>query len=189
MGMSKKWDLLSEQNGALAVLAAAFLTGGAAGCLLAALSGGAGAEELSSYLADYLTLAQQGELPRSHWPVLWDQVKYLLAALILGLTALGLAGFPILFWVRGFFFSWTARSVVGARSVYGGRARFPLRPAAASEGSGRRKGRTAAQRRLLVPGRAVCGPGSGGGTPGVLGSPGTAAGDCPSGPVNFCAGS
>ena len=79
MGMSKKWDLLSEQNGALAVLAAAFLTGGAAGCLLAALSGGAGAEELSSYLADYLTLAQQGELPRSHWPVLWDQVKYLLA--------------------------------------------------------------------------------------------------------------
>ena len=38
MGMSKKWDLLSEQNGALAVLAAAFLTGGAAGCLLAALS-------------------------------------------------------------------------------------------------------------------------------------------------------
>ena len=27
MGTSKKWDLLSEQNGALAVLAAAFLTG------------------------------------------------------------------------------------------------------------------------------------------------------------------
>lgn len=122
MGMSKKWDLLSEQNGALAVLAAAFLTGGAAGCLLAALSGGAGAEELSSYLADYLTLAQQGELKRSHWPVLWDQVKYLLAALILGLTALGLAGFPILFGVRGFFFSFPVACFC---RVFGGRGLFP----------------------------------------------------------------
>ncbi len=122
MGTSKKWDLLSEQNGALAVLAAAFLTGGAAGCLLAALSGGAGAEELSSYLADYLTLAQQGELPRSHWPVLWDQVKYLLAALILGLTALGLAGFPILFGVRGFFFSFPVACFC---RVFGGRGLFP----------------------------------------------------------------
>ena len=103
--MRKKWDLPSEQSGALAVLAVAFLLGGISGCLLAALSDGAGAAELSSYLADYLKLSLEDELVQSFWPVLWGQVKYLLASILLGLTALGLAGFPILFGVRGFFFS------------------------------------------------------------------------------------
>ena len=117
----KNWDLPSEQGGALAVLAIAFLAGGAAGCILAALSGGAGAEELGRYLVDYLTLAQSGQLPRSLWPVLWGQVKYLLAALLLCLTALGLAGFPILFAVRGFFFSFPVACfcrVFGERGLF-----------------------------------------------------------------------
>lgn len=105
MGMRKKWDLPSEQGRALVVLSIAFLMGGMAGCILAALSGGAGAEELGRYLVDYLTLTQGGQLSRSLWPVLWGQLKYLLAALLLGLAALGLAGFPVLFAVRGFFLS------------------------------------------------------------------------------------
>ena len=103
--LQKKWDLPSEQTAALVVLAAAFLLGGGLGCLFAALSSGSGAEELSRYLADYLELARGEELPRSLWPLLWGQLKYLLAAAVLGLTALGAAGLPVLFGIRGFFFS------------------------------------------------------------------------------------
>lgn len=122
MGMRKKWDLPSGQCRALVVLAIAFLMGGMAGCVLAALSGGAGAEELSRYLVDYLTLTQGGQLSRSLWPVLWGQVKYLLAALLLGLTALGMAGFPVLFCVRGFFFSFPVACFC---RVFGDRGLFP----------------------------------------------------------------
>lgn len=118
----KKWDLPSEQGRALVVLAIAFLIGGMAGCILASLSGGAGAEELSRYLVDYLTLTQGGQLSRSLWPVLWGQVKYSLAAVLLGLTALGLAGFPVLFGVRGFFFCFPVACFC---RVFGERGLFP----------------------------------------------------------------
>lgn len=122
MRIRKKWDLPSEQCHGLVVLAIAFLTGGLAGCILGALSSGTGAEELSRYLVDYLTLTQSGQLSRGLWPVLWGQVKYLLAALLLGLTALGLAGFPILFGVRGFFLSFPVACFC---RVFGQRGLFP----------------------------------------------------------------
>lgn len=121
MELRKKWDLPSGQSRALVVLSIAFLMGGMAGCVLAALSSGAGAEELSRYLVDYLTLSQGGQLSRSLWPVLWGQVRYLLAGLLLSLTALGLAGLPILFGVRGFFFSFPVACFC---RVFGGRGLF-----------------------------------------------------------------
>lgn len=105
MRIRKKWDLPPDLSFALVILSISFLIGGIAGCVLAALSDGAGAEELSRYLVDYLSLTQGGQLSRGLWPVLWGQVKYLLASLLLGLAALGLAGFPVLFGVRGFFLS------------------------------------------------------------------------------------
>lgn len=122
MRIRKKWDLPSEQIAALAILALSFLAGGTAGSLLAGLSGNAGAEELGNYLVDYLTLAREGGLPRGLWPILWGQVKYLLAALVLGLTALGAAGLPILFGVKGFFLAFSAACFC---RVFGGRGVFP----------------------------------------------------------------
>lgn len=122
MRIRKKWDLPSEQGIALAVLSISFLMGGAAGCFLAALSSGAGAEELGAYLSGYLALARDGELPRGLWALLWGQVKYPLAALALGLTALGLAGLPVLFGVRGFLFSFPAACFC---RVFGGRGLLP----------------------------------------------------------------
>ena len=122
MRIRKKWDLPSEQSGALALLAVAFFVGGTAGCLLAGLSGGAGAEELGSYLTGYLALARDGSLPRGLWTVLWGQVKYLLAALILSVTALGVVGLPVLFGVRGFFLSFSAACFC---RVFGGRGLLP----------------------------------------------------------------
>lgn len=122
MRIRKKWDLPSEQGAALLVLALSFLAGGLAGCLLAALSNGIGAEELGKYLVDYLSLAEEESLPRDLWPLVWNQIKYLLAALLLGITALGLAGLPILFGVRGFFFSFPVACFF---RVFGARGLFP----------------------------------------------------------------
>lgn len=122
MRIRKKWDLLSEQAGALAILAVCFLLGGAAGGLFASLSGGAGAQELSSYLAGYLALASEEGIPRSLWPVLWGQLKFSLAALVLGLTGVGVIGLPALFGVRGFLFTF---SVACFCRAFGGRGFFP----------------------------------------------------------------
>jgi len=122
VGMKRKWDLLSEQNGALAALSITFLLGGVLGAVFAALSDGAGAEELSSYLTGYLELAQEGELPRSLWPLLWGQLRDPLLALLLSLTALGVVGLPVLLGVRGFFFSFSAACFC---RVFGVRGMFP----------------------------------------------------------------
>lgn len=122
MRIRKKWDLPSEQGGALVLLALAFLAGGALGCVLAALSSGADVEELSAYLTGYLALARDSDLPRGLWTVLWGQVKYLLAAVILSMTSLGLAGMPVLFAVRGFFLSFPAACFC---RVFGGRGLLP----------------------------------------------------------------
>lgn len=120
--LRKKWDLPSEQRTALAVLGTLFLAGGVGGCLFAALSDGDGAQELSGYLSGYLELAGSGELPHDLWASLWGQVKYPLAAVVLGLTALGTVGLPVLFGVRGFLFSFSAACFV---RVFGGRGLIP----------------------------------------------------------------
>lgn len=118
----KKWDLLSEQAGTLAILAVCFLLGGAVGSLFASLSSGAGAQELSGYLTGYLTLASEEGVPRSLWPILWGQLKGSLSVLVLGLTGLGVIGLPLLFGVRGFFFTF---SVACFFRIFGGRGFFP----------------------------------------------------------------
>ena len=63
--IGKKWDLQSEQNVALAVLGTAFLLGGGAGCLFAALSSEAGAQELGEYLTD--SSVGKAKLNRKGW--------------------------------------------------------------------------------------------------------------------------
>lgn len=122
MGMRKKWDLLSEQRVALLVLGTVFFLGGGLGCLFAALANGAGAQELADYLADYLALARDGRLPHGLWTALWGQLKYLLAALVLSLTALGIVGLPLLFGAQGFVFTF---SVACFCRVFGTRGLFP----------------------------------------------------------------
>ncbi len=89
------------------LLSGCFLLGGIIGCLFSALSDGQGAQELSAYLEDYLLLAGEGGVSGGLWPVLWERVKVLLAALILGATAFGAVGLPILMGVQGFFLSFS----------------------------------------------------------------------------------
>ena len=103
----KNWDLPRQFAGALALLSGCFFLGGLAGCLFAALADGQSARELSAYLADYLLLARDGGLPADLGPLLWERMKYLLAALALGITALGVPGIPVLMAARGFFLSFS----------------------------------------------------------------------------------
>lgn len=120
--LRKKWDLPLERRSALAILAVSFLMGGGGGCLFIALSGDGGIDELCAYLTGYLELAAENQLPRGLWAVLWGQLKYLLAAAVLGLTALGVIGLPVLFCVRGFFLSFPAACFL---RVFGGRGLLP----------------------------------------------------------------
>lgn len=101
------WDWPNGHGAVLALLCVLFLAGGVAGSLFAGLAGGAGARELGAYLADYLSLACDGAVDRAFWPVLWEQLRYLAAVVLLGLTAIGVVGIPLLFCVRGFFFSFS----------------------------------------------------------------------------------
>lgn len=103
----EKWDWPNGYGAVLALLCVLFLAGGLAGSLFAGLADGAGAQELSDYLADYLSLADDGTVGRAFWPVLWEQLRYLAAVLLLGLTAIGVVGIPLLFCVRGFFLSFS----------------------------------------------------------------------------------
>lgn len=103
--IGRKWDLLPEGSGALWLLGACFVLGGVAGCLFAGCTDGAGAQALSSYLADYLRLAGEGTVLRSFPKVIWEQLRYFLVAVLLGVTILGVIGLPILFAVRGFLFA------------------------------------------------------------------------------------
>lgn len=97
-------DVPSGTLAAMAVLGMAFLLGGGAGCLLGGMVNGAGGSALSDYLQTYLTLAQDGtEGAPGFWAVLWEQMRFPLAALLMGFTALGVIGLPVLFAVRGFF--------------------------------------------------------------------------------------
>ena len=118
----KHWDLPSGQGGALAVLGLCFLLGGLAGCLFAALAENQGAVELGSYLEGYLLLARDGGLSVPLWSLLWTRLRDLLAVLILGLTALGVAGIPLLVGVRGFFLCFSAGCFC---RVFGGAGLLP----------------------------------------------------------------
>lgn len=120
--MQKNWGLVPEQAGALIVLSLSFLAGGGAGCLFARLASGVGAQGLTDFLSDYLHLAWEGTVVRSLWPVLWEQLRYILLALLLGITVIGILGLPVLFFLRGFCFAF---SVACFCRVFGGGGLFP----------------------------------------------------------------
>ena len=100
-----------RQLGPLTVLGCAFVLGGAAGSLLAGLIAGEAAQNLERFLRDYLTAAQAGEVQAELWPMVWEQGRFLLGTAVLGVTALGVAGIPVLFLARGFLFSFSVAAL------------------------------------------------------------------------------
>ena len=96
-----------RQLGPLTALGCSFVLGGVLGSLMVSLIAGQAAQELESFLRDYLSAAQAGEIQARFWPMLWEQGRFLIGLCILGVTALGVAGIPVLFLARGFLFSFS----------------------------------------------------------------------------------
>lgn len=107
IGLASEWDGLTQ----LAVLGVCFAAGTLCGFLFSALAADGG--ELSDYLGRYFQLAAQGgELDPALLSVVWDLLRWPLAAFLLGFTALGAAGVPMLMAARGFLLSFAAASFV-----------------------------------------------------------------------------
>lgn len=97
------WDGLTQ----LALLGICFLAGALGGFCFSGWSGSDPA--LSDYLRHYLQMAGQGGgVEPSLWSSIWDVARWPLAAFLLGSTAMGAAGIPILLGTRGFLLSFAA---------------------------------------------------------------------------------
>lgn len=104
----------------LAILSICFFAGGFIGCLVAAQVGGAGETSLNAYLQAFLQTAQVGEVAApALWSQIWDTLRWPLLTLLLGFTALGVLGLPVLFIVRGFLLAFSIASFVRAFGVTG----------------------------------------------------------------------
>lgn len=97
------WDGLTR----LAVLGVCFAVGALGGFFF---SGGSGdSPELLDYLSRYFQTAGQGSgVEPSLWSSIWDLTRWPLAAFLLGSTALGAVGIPILLGARGFLLAFSA---------------------------------------------------------------------------------
>lgn len=103
MGNASAWDGLTR----LAVLAVCFLAGALSGFLFSVLGGES--PELLDYLRQYFqTAGQGGGLEPSLGAVIWDLIRWPLAAFLLGLTSAGAAGVPLLLGARGFLLAFAA---------------------------------------------------------------------------------
>lgn len=98
---------------ALLILTVSFLLGGLVGCALAASVGGAGSESLSAYIRNYIAASEAGlTTPPELLPLIWEVCRWPLMTMILGFTAVGIVGVPVLFAVRGFLFSFAVSAFV-----------------------------------------------------------------------------
>ena len=107
MAGRKKWKvgLFSGQAAAAGLLAGLFAVGSVIGCVSAGLIRDP-AGELPDYVRGYLALAASDGLSPDLLRVLWQTVRIPLLTVVLGFTALGVVGIPVLFAVRGFALSY-----------------------------------------------------------------------------------
>ena len=136
--MSQRDGMRVEQAlgrlGPLAILGSAFLLGGLLGAALVSMIAQPAAEALSAYLRDYLTAGQAGKVAVGFWPMLWEQGRFFFGVCVLGLTALGTVGIPVLFGARGFLFACSVAGVCRAQAENPWLSVFLLRLAGASPG-------------------------------------------------------
>lgn len=98
---------------ALAVCSMCFALGGLIGYLLAASVTGSGGACLTAYLQQFFAAAGEGNIsPPMLLPLIWQTIRWPLFAMLLGFTALGILGLPLLFVARGFLLSFSITSFV-----------------------------------------------------------------------------
>lgn len=98
----------SEGVSALVVTAAFFALGSTLGCFISARALESSGEAISAYLVQFLSETQLGGLLYPDLSqFLWLSLRWPFAAFVLGFSALGLFGLPILSGLRGFLFSFS----------------------------------------------------------------------------------
>ncbi len=104
---------LSRRAKVLLSLCLPFLLGAAAGGLLVYWQGDNGA--LSDYLGGYASALGEGAVTTgSLLSLCWYYLRWTLLVALLGLTALGVVGIPLVFALRGFLLSFAAASILSA---------------------------------------------------------------------------
>lgn len=103
----------NQNTTALSLLAAGFLLGGLFGCIFASSVSGNASLALSSYIQDFISAIREGLLPipgilSSTWSIL----RWPLIVILLSFSTFGVIGIPVLFFVRGFLFSFCISSFV-----------------------------------------------------------------------------
>jgi uncharacterized membrane protein SpoIIM required for sporulation len=124
--MVRVWDLPGgELLPALVVTAAAFSLGGILGCALALSVSGGGGDSLSSYVSGYLAAAQSTEMPLPGvLSTAWSVARWPLLTVLMGFTAIGLIGIPVLFATRGFLLSFAISAFIQMFGIKGGLLAF-----------------------------------------------------------------
>ncbi len=118
-------DLPQKHSFALIVVGAAFLLGGILGVAVAKRAAGGEADALLEYIQGYWSAARTtGVMQPTLWPLIWETVRFPLLAFVLGFTALGMVGMPILFFARGFLFAFSATCFVCMFGASGGLLTF-----------------------------------------------------------------
>lgn len=103
---AKTWDGLTQ----LAFLAVCFAAGALGGFFFSGWSGDD--PGLLDYLRRYFEMAGQGHgSGPSLWSSVWELTRWPLAAFLLGSTALGAVGLPLLLGARGFLLSYAAATL------------------------------------------------------------------------------
>lgn len=109
------WTPTTEGTPALVVTAVFFALGGLLGVFTALRTADGGVEAMASYLDRFLAAAQSGALDVPALPeLLWRAVRWPLAAVLFGFSALGLLGIPVLVSLRGFFLAFSIASFARA---------------------------------------------------------------------------
>ena len=103
--LAPMWDGLTQ----LVILGICFAVGALGGFLFSGRSGSG--QELLDYLRRYFQMAGQGNgAEPSLWASVWDLTRWPLTAFLLGGTAWGAVGIPVLLGARGFLLSFSAAS-------------------------------------------------------------------------------
>ncbi len=121
------WSPTIEGTPALVVTAIFFTLGGLVGCFLGLWSAESGVEAMAGYLDRFFAVAGEGALCAPEgFTLLWRAARWPLGAFLLGFTALGLLGIPVLAFLRGFFLAFSIASFTQAYGQIGLAAAFFL---------------------------------------------------------------
>lgn len=120
-------EIPREHSTALIAVSVAFLLGGIVGFAIARQAIGGETDALLRFIQSYWDAARLENVAQpAVGTLVWKAVRFPLLTFILGFTALGIAGIPILFFVRGFLFSFSVACFVSLFGAVGGLLSFLL---------------------------------------------------------------